>query len=80
MAHWLGEARATGDKLKAMLVPYPAARDDVLAGEQARRQHQDQRSELDRADPTSFSASTIPREAPKKPVGERSAAGALSHL
>jgi putative SOS response-associated peptidase YedK len=46
---WLGEQPATVRDLKAMLAPQPFRRHDLLAGEHARRERQEQRSEFDRA-------------------------------
>jgi putative SOS response-associated peptidase YedK len=46
---WLGEEPAKPDELKALLVPLSGGRDDVLAGQQARRQRQEQRPRPDRA-------------------------------
>ena len=37
-------------QLKAMLLALPVGRDDVLTGQRARRQRQEQRSEFDRTD------------------------------
>ena len=41
---WLGEEPADADQLKALLAPYPAEKDDHVAGRQSCRQRQEQRS------------------------------------
>ena len=47
---WLGQEPAKPDELKAMLVPVSVSGNDVRAGQQARRQRQEQRPEPYRAD------------------------------
>ena len=44
---WLGEEPADADQLKALLAPYPAEKDDHVAGRQSCRQRQEQRSVAD---------------------------------
>jgi hypothetical protein len=46
---WLGEQPAELAPIKALLVPYPSDGDDCVAGQFARRQRQEQRSEPDEA-------------------------------
>jgi putative SOS response-associated peptidase YedK len=52
---WLGEEPAEPSQLKAMLTPYPLGRNDMLVGEPAGRQCQNQRPQPDRADLSAIS-------------------------